>query len=101
MERALHLTEWQVSHKEDKSFAPNGILFYVDYQLSLQTIFPRAIIDGLSASSFLQADIFSSYYPLHEAGLAAGGNLSPIIGLEWHRKYQGKFKSIVAQVPIL
>ena len=96
--RALHLMKWQVRHAKDKSFAPPIVFFSVEYRLGPQNPFPCAIIDGLSASSFL-AEKFPSY-PLHVAGLSAGGNLSAIVGLESHRKYPGKFKSIVADVPM-
>jgi acetyl esterase/lipase len=96
--RVLDLMKCQGRQNKDKSFAPPIILLSVEYRLAPQNPFPSAIIDGLSASSFL-AERFSTN-PIHVAGISAGGNLSAIVGLESHRKYPGKFKSIVADIPM-
>lgn len=97
--RALYLTKWQLRHNQDKSLAPPIIFMSVEYRLAPLNPFPSAIIDGLSASSFLAERC--STYSLHVAGCSAGGNLAAVVGLESHRKYPGKFKSIVVDIPML
>ena len=82
---------------EDDSAAPL-VLLSVQYRLAPENPFPAAVIDGLSSASFL-----IEKYPslaLHVAGISAGGNLSAVVGIEAHRKYPGKVKSIVANIPM-
>ena len=76
---------------------PPIVVLSVNYRLAPENPFPAAVIDGLSASSFL-----IKRHPslnLHIGGISAGGNLSAVVGLETYRAFGG-VTSIMVHVPM-
>jgi len=75
------------------------VLLSVEYRLSPEHPFPAAVIDCLSAVSF----IFETFpkASVHFGGLSAGGNLSAVTSFECLRRYPGRLKSATILDPYL
>ncbi len=95
-----NITKHLLERKVQKADTASIVFLSISYRCAPENPFPSAVVDALSASSFLIQNYPS--FDLHVAGVSAGGNLAAVAGLETFRKFgEGAISSIMLYCPMM